>query len=88
MSIRLRIVNGRYLALCAARSVEKLGDIYLDDNWHSALAEKFSRDWDDLFQKGGVYTTQFEDGTVDLIEQEESNNSNRSWWDCTYGTDL
>lgn len=45
MSIRLRKVNGILIALCAARSVEKDGDIYLDDNAHHALAEKFARDY-------------------------------------------
>ena len=28
MAIRLRRVNGRLIALCAARSIEKDGDIY------------------------------------------------------------
>ena len=46
MSIRIRRVDGLTVALCAARSVERPEDIYLDDNQHHALAEKFRRDFD------------------------------------------
>ena len=30
MAIRLRTINGRLVALCAARSIEKPDDMYLD----------------------------------------------------------
>jgi hypothetical protein len=45
MSIRLRIVQGHQVALCAAETDEEPGDIYLDDGWHMALATKFADDW-------------------------------------------
>lgn len=74
MAIRLRKVKGYTLALCAAKSVPKIGDIYLDDAQHEALTNKFARDtgtvgcWDDS----------------ELVEIEESNNPNRVWWDKAY----
>ena len=46
MAIRLRTVSGVRVALCAVESDEQLGDLYLDDGDHYALAAKFSRDWD------------------------------------------
>ena len=48
MSIRLRIVNGTHVALCAARAGAEEGDIYLDDAWHEALASKFWRDYEEV----------------------------------------
>lgn len=51
MAIRLRMVKGHCVALCAYETDEKKGDIYLDDSQHYALACKFARehtiDWDD-----------------------------------------
>ena len=44
MAIRLREVDGEPMAVCAAYSEEKPGDIYIDDLWHYALAQKFWRD--------------------------------------------
>jgi hypothetical protein len=81
MAIRLRRVGGRLVALCAARSVEKPGDHYLDDGEHYALAQKFSRDWE------GETVRPYGDDDPDLVEREESNNPNRGWWDRTYGTE-
>lgn len=45
MAIRLRTVNGTRVALCAAETDPRPGDVYLDDAEHYALAAKFSRDW-------------------------------------------
>jgi len=45
MAIRVRKINGSIIAVCAAETDEKAGDIYLDDNIHYALATKFSNDW-------------------------------------------
>ena len=45
MAVRLRTVNGVRVALCAAETDEKPGDVYLDDGDHYALAAKFRRDW-------------------------------------------
>ncbi len=45
MAIRLRTVGDVRVALCAAETDPRVGDIYLDDGDHYALAAKFSRDW-------------------------------------------
>lgn len=81
MAIRLRRVNGVLVALCAARSVEKPDDVYLDDAAHHALAEKFAED----FQSEGYNTHPRYSDEAELRAQEESNNQNREWWDRTYG---
>jgi len=51
MAIRLRKLDGTWVALCAVESDPKNGDIYLDDAIHYALACKFARehtvDWED-----------------------------------------
>lgn len=44
MAIRIRIVEGEMVALCAAKTTAKEGDVYLDDGQHYALACKFARD--------------------------------------------
>ena len=41
MAIRIRKVDGITIALCAAETNEKLGDLYLDDSIHHALSTKF-----------------------------------------------
>lgn len=46
MAIRLRVVDGVTVALCAAKTDVCDGDIYLDDNAHYALMCKFAREWD------------------------------------------
>ena len=45
MAIRIRIVDGIMVALCAAETDPAPGDLYLDDGAHYALAAKFCRDW-------------------------------------------
>jgi hypothetical protein len=84
MSIRIRSIEGATVALCAARSVEKPGDIYLDDAAHQALSEKFAED----FQGMGFNTSALYDKETAIRQREESNNANRDWWDKTYGGDL
>ena len=44
MAIRLRTVDGKRVALCAANFKEKPGDLYLDDADHYAIATKFYQD--------------------------------------------
>lgn len=46
MSIRIRKIEGKLVALCAAKSEPKEGDIYLDDNAHHALYKKFYKDFE------------------------------------------
>lgn len=80
MSIRIRKINGIAIALCAARSMPKEGDIYLDDAAHHALGKKFSRDYYEMYG----YDLPYHDADLEIIEQEESNNPNRTWWDSVY----
>lgn len=80
MAIRIRRVDGHVVALCAARSVEKPGDLYLDDAVHMALSRKY---WMDYPEMGPTP----EPWVVELTEREESNNPNREWWDREYGTE-
>ena len=82
MAIRLRVVNGVFVALCAARSVPKDGDLYLDDNAHAALNIKFRRDH---ASEDGLPLPFPDANEHKLIAQQESNNSNRTWWDSIYG---
>jgi len=81
MAIRLRVVDGTLIAICAARSVEQPGDVYLDDGAHHALADKFAED----FGSEGYNTRSLDPIAARLRAQEESNNPNRSWWDSEYG---
>jgi hypothetical protein len=81
MAIRVRVVNGVMVALCAARSVEQPGDIYLDDGAHHALAEKFRED----FASEGYNTAALDADAAALRAREESNNPNRDEWDRTFG---
>lgn len=81
MAIRLRTTNGWLVALCAARSVEKPGDVYLDDAQHSALADKFAED----FGTEGFDTRSLDPKAAALRAAEESNNPNRTEWDRAFG---
>lgn len=78
MAIRLRSIDGVLVAVCAARSVAKPGDVYLDDGQHMALARKFWLDYPDC----GVVV---EPEIAVLTEREESSNPGRTWWDSQYG---
>lgn len=79
MAIRLRTVNDKLIAVCAACTVEKDGDFYLDDAQHYALMQKFDRDLCDGCCNDGE--------VLALVEAEESNNPARTWWDKAYGND-
>lgn len=81
MAIRLRVVDGKRIVVCAACTVEKPGDVYLGDEWHGPLADKFSRDFNEMFTSG----LSFDEDAARLVEAEESNNPAREWWDKTYG---
>lgn len=48
MAIRLRMVNGTAIALCAAKTETEEGDIYLDDMWHYAISQKYWRDYEEI----------------------------------------
>lgn len=82
MAIRIRVVDGVTVALCAAKSVPKEGDVYLDDNIHYALTVKFMADLAPAF---GCDDYTGDELLTPIIEAEESNNPNRERWDATYG---
>lgn len=48
MAIRLRMVNGVRVALCAAKTFAEPDDVYLHDGWHYALAQKCWRDYEEV----------------------------------------
>lgn len=48
MAIRIRKVNSKYVALCAAKSEAEEGDIYLNDGMHTALSDKFTKDFESM----------------------------------------
>lgn len=77
MAIRIRTINGVTVAVCAAMSVEKPGDLYLDDAQHYALTLKFGQDFE--------YFDSFESVEYGIMEIEQSNNPNREIWDETFG---
>jgi hypothetical protein len=43
------MVNGQCVAVCAASSAAKAGDLYLDDMMHGALSTKFALDFNSMF---------------------------------------
>jgi len=45
MAIRIRKGKNGFIALCAAESKAKKGDIYLNDGMHKALGDKFYNDY-------------------------------------------
>ncbi len=45
MAIRIREIKGHIVAVCAAKTKAKEGDIYLGDAIHHALSTKFGVDW-------------------------------------------
>lgn len=70
MAIRLRKVDGTLIAVCAAKTKTKKGDIYLDDVAHHALTEKFCAD----FIKMGFLTNKnlVDMKYVELMKKEEN----------------
>lgn len=83
MAIRIRVIAGRTVALCAARSMPQAGDIYLDDAVHEALSAKFAGDFNISFD----VDLPRDSSRDDLVDEAESNNPNRWAWDALYGGD-
>jgi hypothetical protein len=77
MSIRIRTVNGQVVALDAAKSAEKVGDIYIDDRTEKALLAKFGRE----HREARIL---FAYDNLDLVIKEE-NQSALDWWEEAYG---
>ena len=69
MAIRIREIEGHTVALCAAKTKAKEGDIYLDDGAHHALSTKFGVDW----VSEGRFTEDLADDIIkDLMLKEEN----------------
>jgi len=78
MAIRLRVVDGEMVAVCAAITVAQEGDLYLNDAHHYALACKFARDhlktrvdWNDD-RNDALAETQHDAGQLIALEE---------WWE-------
>ena len=67
MAIRVRIIDGCTVALCAAKTKKQKGDIYLDDNVHHALSTKFAIDWD----SEGLGTADLADPIIGILMKRE-----------------
>ena len=57
MAIRLRVADGEYVALCAAKTQEEKGDIYLHDGWHYAISRKYWQDYEEINIEDKEYET-------------------------------
>jgi len=68
MAIRIRKINGKTVALCAAITEEKEGDIYLDDAAHHALSTKFALDFE---SEGFMKDPPVDDGLVKIMKREQ-----------------
>ena len=67
MAIRIRKINNITIAVCAAKTEAKEGDLYLDDSIHHALSTKFGLDW---YSEGWVKKTLADEVLVDLMIKE------------------
>ena len=67
MAIRIRKVSGKTIALCAAETTSKPGDLYLDDTIHHALSTKFGLDW---HSEGLIDDPLSDDKLVNLMKKE------------------
>ena len=82
MAIRIRKVDGMWVALCAVEADKKEGDIYLDDACHEALSTKFALDWKDDFLKPGCKI--WDDRLVTRMEKEKVRDAEeelQKWFD-------
>ena len=68
MSIRIRKVNSKVIAICGALSKHKEGDLYLDDSIHEALHTKF---WIDFYSAGFMNVSLLDNESATLMQQEQ-----------------
>lgn len=69
MAIRIRTIKNTVIALCAAKTVAKDGDLYLNDSIHHALTTKFGLDW---YEEGFLEKTMADKRLVKLMKKEEN----------------
>ena len=70
MAIRIRKVNDVIIALCAAETDKKFGDLYLDDTIHHALSTKFGLDF---YEEGWLDNPMADEKLIRLMEKERKN---------------
>ena len=75
MAIRIREIKGHTVALCAAETRPKEGDLYLDDSIHHALSTKFGLDW---VQEGFLEKSLADPILEDLMLEETKNSKERN----------
>jgi glutamate 5-kinase len=68
MAIRIRKVKKTTVAICAALSEAKEGDVYLDDGAHHALVTKFGLDWESM---GFVKDSLADEELIPIMKKEE-----------------
>ena len=83
MAIRLRIVNGCYVALCAVESDEKVGDVYLDDAMHGALKTKCAEDFNEMFGDSMCQTLPVDKRVAELMRTQKVRDAKEEFlkWD-------
>ena len=74
MAIRIRKISGHTIALCAAVTEPKEGDLYLDDNIHHALSSKFDLDF---YNEGFLRKCLAEGNLVALMKEQEAEHATR-----------
>lgn len=67
MAIRIRVVNGVTVALCAVETDAMEGDVYLDDTMHHALSTKFALD----FHSEGFGYVPFDEEVRDVMSSQK-----------------
>jgi len=68
MAIRIRTINNKTIALCAAETKEKPNDLYLDDTIHHALSTKFGLDF---YKEGWLKHPMVDEDLIKLMKKEE-----------------
>ena len=75
MAIRLRWIQGTWVALCVVEADLKEGDVYLDDSQHYALACKFAREhtvnWQDETKNKLMDTQKIRDAAEEFEKQDK-----------------
>lgn len=71
MAMRVRVVNGVVVAVCAATTPAKAGDLYIDDAQDHAIRSKLAQDWN---SESGYGIPQYEDEDA-LRAREEASGS-------------
>ena len=49
VALRIRKINGKWVACCAAKTKPEPDDIYLDDGMFSAVMDKFAYDFNQMW---------------------------------------